>query len=341
MSEKLINNPLDELNEAPKKPKRKKKERRFNFTEFFFGKEIFLPPCLLIVAMLMLILFKIAIGFFPDKTGGYLGVVILLTVIFFIPAYLFYKFTRHGKMSMIARELKIKLPSVRHFFLMLFGAVLISIVIFFVNLLFRLRSGYSDGFYLYNSFFTERLPLPDTPFFPIVAFALIPALCEEFMFRGIFHASYEKQGYLAAGITTSLMYALISLDWRTFVSHLILGLFLTFVLYLTDSLLACAVINFLTKCFMLFFGTNLQSYVLSTSNRAVFIAVMIGGLLLSIAVFAFECAKVFRKSAKGEYTLPSIIITTPGDGVRAMLSNVSSFSMIVCVIFFIVALFIK
>lgn len=341
MSEKLINNPLDELNEAPKKQKRKKKERSFDFVKFFFGKEIFLPPCLLIVAMLMLILFKIAINIFPDRTGGYLGVVILLTVIFFIPTYLFYKFTHHGKMSKIARELKIKLPSINHFFLMLFGAALISIVIFFINLLFRLRSGYSDGFYLYNSFFTERLPLPDTPFFPIVAFALVPALCEEFMFRGIFHASYEKQGYFATAITTSLMYALISLDWRTFVPHLILGLFLTFVLYLTDSLLACAVINLLTKCFMLFFGTNLQSYVLSTSNRAVFITVMIGALLFSLAAFSFECAKIFKKSAKGEYTLPSVIVTTPGDSVRAMLSNISSFSMIVCAILFIAAMFIN
>ena len=126
MSEKLINNPLDELNNTP--PKKKKKERKkitlgFDFKEFFFGKEIFLPPCLLVIAMTMLIVFKIAMNVYPEKTGGYLGVLILLTVIFFIPTYLFYKFTRHGDISKISRELQIKPPRAEHIFLLFFVVI--------------------------------------------------------------------------------------------------------------------------------------------------------------------------------------------------------------------------
>jgi membrane protease YdiL (CAAX protease family) len=286
------------------------------------------------------VLFKIAISIFPDKVGGYLGVVILMTVIFFIPAYLYYKFTKRGRLSSVLNELKIKAPKIDHIFLLFFGAVLISVCVFYINLLFRLREGYTYGFYLYNTFFTGKLPSPDTPLFPIIAFALVPAMCEEFMFRGIFHASYEKQGFMSAAITSSIMFALVSLDIRTFISNFALGLFLSFILYLTRSLVSCFIVNFLFKCFMLFFGTNLQSYVLSSSNKAVFFAATIGTMLISFAVFTFETAKIFKQNSKGEHPLPKLTAPTKRVCFERTASNLSTVSITICVAIFIIAIFI-
>lgn len=339
MSDKLINNPLDEGADTPTSEKQKKKSR-FNFKHVFFGKDKIPAPTLLIITLLLLLLFRIAINVFPEKIGGYLGVVILLTVIFFIPAYLYYKFTKRGRLTQVLRELKIKAPKINHVFLLFFGAVFISICVFFLNLIFRLRTGYADGFYLYNTFFTGSLPTPDTPLFPIIAFALVPAMCEEFMFRGIFHASYEKQGFMSAAITSSIMFALISLDLRTLISSFALGLFLSFVLYLTRSLISCFIINFLVKCFMLFFGTNLQSYVLSSSNKAVFFAALFGALLISLAIFSFECAKIFKSNSKGEYPLPRLSAPTKKICFERTLSNLSTISIAICVVIFIISTFI-
>lgn len=339
MSDKLINNPLDEDADKPESEK-PPKNRRFNFKGLFFGRDKIPAPSLLIISLLLLITFKIAIKIFPDRIGGYLGVVILLTIIFFIPAYLFYKFTKRGRLTSVLHELRIKPPRIDHIFLLFFGTVFISVLVFFLNLIFRLRTGYTDGFYLYNTFFTGKLPTPDTPLFPIIAFALVPAICEEFMFRGIFHASYEKQGFMSAAITSSLMFALISLDMRTFLSNLALGLFLSFVLYLTKSIISCAIINFLVKCFMLFFGTNLQSYVLSSSNKAVFFATLIASLLISLAVFSFECTKIFKQSSKGEYTLPKLTAPTKKICFARTASNLHTISITICVLLFIASIFI-
>lgn len=335
MSDKLINNPLDEIEEKrpPKKPK-----KVIDFSKFkksFLGKDEVPSPCLLIIAILLLLLFKIAMNVFPDKASGYLGVLILLTIIFFIPAYLFYKFTKRGRVEKVFSELKITAPKINHIFLLFFGGVFISIIVFLVNLLFKLRTGYVDGFYLYNTFFTGKLPVPESPLFPIIAFALAPAICEEFMFRGIFHASYEKQSFMAAALTSSVMYALISLDTRTFISNFLLGLFLSFVLFLTKSLISCFIVNLLTKCFMLFFGTNLQSYILSASNRAVFFTVVIGSLLISFAVFAYECSKIFKLTAKGKYMLPETDSNHKTESLIATKSNITSISMIICALLFI------
>jgi hypothetical protein len=200
--------------------------------------------------------------------------------------------------------------------------------------------GYTDGFYLYNTFFTGKLPSPDTPMFPIIAFALVPAMCEEFMFRGILHTSYEKQGFMSAAITSAVMFAIISLDPRTLISSLALGLFLSFVLYLTKSLVSCFIVNFLVKCFMLFFGTNLQSYILSSSNKAVFFAASIGTLLISLSIFAFECAKIFKANSKGEYSLPRLTAPTKKICFERTASNLSTVSITICIIIFIISMFI-
>ena len=336
MIDKLKNLRRGKSESSPEAPARK----RFTFKHVFFGRDKIPAPTLLIISLVLLVLFKIAISIFPDKVGGYLGVVILMTVIFFIPAYLYYKFTKRGRLSSVLNELKIKAPKIDHIFLLFFGAVLISVCVFYINLLFRLREGYTYGFYLYNTFFTGKLPSPDTPLFPIIAFALVPAMCEEFMFRGIFHASYEKQGFMSAAITSSVMFALVSLDIRTFISNFALGLFLSFILYLTRSLVSCFIVNFLFKCFMLFFGTNLQSYVLSSSNKAVFFAATIGAILISFAVFAFETAKIFKQNSKGVYPLPKLTAPTKRVCFERTASNLSTVSITICVAIFIIAIFI-
>ncbi len=341
MSEKLINNPLDESVTEPQTQKAEKKPRSFKFNGSFLGKDNILSPCLLIITMLLLVLFRVSIKILPDKVGGYLGVVVLLTIIFFIPTYLFYKFTKRGKMGSVIREIKLLPPKISHIFLLLSGSIFCCAILFLINLIFRLKSGYTDGFYLYNTFFTGKLPVPDTPLFPIIAFALIPAICEEFMFRGIFQATYEKQGFMSAALTTSIMYALISLDIRTFLSSLALGLFLSFILYLTKSLVSCFIVNFLYKCFMLFFGTNLQSYILSSSNKAVFFAVVIGLLLLSLALFCFECARLFKLNAKGKYPLPRMTVQNKSKTLQKVLENISAISILICVVIFVIAIFIK
>ena len=145
---------------------------------------------------------------------------------------------------------------------------------------------------------------------------------------------------MSAALTVSIMYAMISLDLRTFISNLALGLFLSFILYLTGSLLSCMIINLMTKCFMLFFGTNLHSYVLSSSNKAVFFAVMIGAILLSVAVFSFECSRIFKKHAKGECELP-LTDKSRKDVLLSVATNEANISMIICLILFIAAMFIK
>lgn len=330
----------NQINNSPDRVTDVSREKRFNIKGLFFGSDKIPAPTLLIISLALLVLFRIAVKVFPDKIGGYLGVTILLTVIFFIPAYLYYKFTSRGRQSSVLHELKIRPPRINHVFLLFFGAIFISVSVFFLNLIFRLRVGYTDGFYLYNTFFTGKLPAPDTPLYPIIAFALVPAICEEFMFRGIFHASYEKQGFMSAAITSSVMFAMISLDPRTFISNLALGLFLSFILYLTRSLVSCFIVNFLVKCFMLFFGTNLQSYVLSSSNKAVFFAAFLGTLLISLAVFSFECAKIFKQNSKGEYPLPRLVAPTKRICIKKTVSNLNTASTVICLIIFVAAIFI-
>lgn len=321
------------MNETPKKAK-----KRINWTLFkrFLDKDNTPSPLLLLTSMLLILSFKLATAIFPDKTGGYLGYLILQLIIFFIPAYLYSKFTSKGKLSLNVKDFKLGAPSIDHTFLILSASTFACALLFIVDIIFRFKRGYPDGFYLYNTLFTGKIAEPDNFIYPIVTFALTPAICEEFVFRGIIHRSYEKSGYLSAAILSSVMYALVTFDIALIPSALILGMLLSFIFYMTDSLVACIIVNFIYKLFMLFLGTNMADYLLTGSNNTLLYVTVIAALLISLCIFSLECARIFAQKAKNNQPLPVLC----EGGIKALGQKISSalFTMciVVCIIIYIV-----
>ena len=313
------------MNETPKKAK-----KRINWGLFkrFLDKDKTPSPLLLLTSMLLILSFKLATGIFPDKTGGYLGCLILQLIIFFIPAYLYSKFTSRGKLSLHGKDFRLKAPSIDYTFLLLSCAMFLCALLFLVDMIFKFKRGYPDGFYLYNTFFTGKIQEPDTFVYPILTFALTPAVCEEFVFRGVIHRSYEKNGYLSASIISSILYALVMFDLTLIPSALILGMLMSFILYITDSIVACIIVNFIYKLFMLFLGTNMGNYLLTGGNNLLLYITVIAFLLVSLCIFSFECSRIFKQRAKENMPTPTLC----EGGKSAILHNVSSALFTMCIV---------
>ena len=311
-----------------KKPTNAKKRINWELFCRFLDKDNTYSPMLLLISMLLILAFKIATSVFPDKASGYLGYLILQLIIFFVPAYLYSKFTSKGKLSLSVKDFKLKPPSIDHTFLILSSMVLVCALVFIFDILFRLRRGYPEGFYLYNTFFTGEIPEPDTFVYPMLTFALAPAVCEEFVFRGIIHRSYEKKGYLVAAILSSIMYALVTFDISLIPASLVFGLFMSFMLYMTDSLAACIIINFAYKMFMLFFGTNMANYLLTGGNNFILFSVVIGALLLSLCIFAFECTRIFKGRAEENRQAPVLC----RGGIKTLWEKLSCALFTMCIV---------
>ena len=307
---------------------KKQKKIKWDLFNRFLDKDKTPSPLLLLISMFLILSFRIAMAVFPDKTGGYLGLLILQLIIFFIPAYLYSKFISKGRLFLKPEHFKLKPPSIDRTFLIISASVLLCSVMFTLDKLCRWNIGYPDGFYLYNTFFTGRIAEPDNAFYPVITFALVPAICEEFVFRGVIHRSYEDKGFSVAAIVSAIMFSLVTLDPALIPSSLVFGLFMSFLLYLTDSLISCFIVNFIYKMFMLFFGTNMADYLLTGGNSALLFTIVLLALLLSLSVFGFECSRVFKEIAEKKENLPKLC----DGGIKTLGSKLSQALFTKCII---------
>ena len=114
-------------------------------------------------------------------------------------------------------------------------------VIIFINLLwvlFLTRFGTPQ---------TQQLPPIETgPHFlmAIIVIAGVPALLEEFLFRGVIQRGYERFGRTASILLTGTLFAFLHLSIVSIPAIILMGLLLCYITYRADSLWAGAVYHF-------------------------------------------------------------------------------------------------
>ena len=124
------------------------------------------------------------------------------------------------------------------------------------------------------------------------------------------------------------MYALVTFDIALIPSSLIFGILMSFILYITDSIVACIIVNFAYKMFMLFFGTNMANYLLTGGNNALLYVAVIFILLFALCVFAFECTRIFKAKAKDNCHSPVLC----EGGIKTLGAKLSCALFTMCII---------
>ncbi len=113
----------------------------------------------------------------------------------------------------------------------------------------------------YNA--TSELPMPfDTAGWFILAifiFALIPAVCEEFLFRGLVLNGLRKYGAVISIGFSAVMFSLMHMNLQQLPYTLILGIILGLIVYYTRNIWLSIIIHFcnnLTSLFIMYFFTD-------------------------------------------------------------------------------------
>jgi membrane protease YdiL (CAAX protease family) len=84
----------------------------------------------------------------------------------------------------------------------------------------------------------------------VISVALVPAFCEEFLFRGFVQSSFEKRWSITLTIfITSLLFALFHFNPFAIVPLFALGAYFSYVVYLTDSIFYSVILHFLNNFF--------------------------------------------------------------------------------------------
>lgn len=249
-------------------------------------------------------------GFLTDKRLGldenpYLAVVVLQLLIYAVPA-LFYCRIR-GAVFRARLRLSFAGPGQLLFLLyaavfLICGSALLSMGMYswfphaFVQgsaesyTAFARNAGIFDGLYL------------------VLAFTVLPAVTEEFLFRGILLAVYEKLGVTCAVLVTSITFAMSHFNFARFPVYFFGGLVLCAVTYATRSLPAAMLVHGCNNAFVLF----LEKYVLHIAEKqsvSMLLFVMIAGFLTLTAgvLMSHEAANLYAGYA--ERNLPVDYLT--------------------------------
>jgi hypothetical protein len=151
-------------------------------------------------------------------------------------------------------------------------------------------------------------------FLMVLAYALLPAICEEVLFRGILCAVYEQRGFLPSFVMSTLFFTLIHLNAAGIAVFMFSGAILWLLFYATSGLYVTIGIHFFYNLFCLFGLPYISTYYGESFDPALFMFSVTLIFLASATVFCASNAGIYRKrektSDKSQLDMPRLSIET-------------------------------
>ena len=296
----------------------------------------FITPTLLVFSTYALLLFsKIVDLTLINRENEYYTVVILQLMIFLLPGAIWCKYRGEG----YVRGLRMRLPRPSSFLLILSGTLLMISGGLLLSVLFGGLESLSKNFSLYDTFISKSNGTLPSNAYLLIAYAIIPAICEEFVFRGILCHEYEKGSVVRAVAFSSLFFAMLHFNPINILTYLFSGIILALVLYASRSLFAAVITHLLYNIFGLFGQRYMNTLYKITGSETFFIFIVAFVFLLSAALFCRQAAKLYQKhlydGVSSNYRKP--VAKTPEEIRKAFLEVIFEPATILCVVFYIIA----
>ena len=137
-------------------------------------------------------------------------------------------------------------------------------------------------------------------FYYVIAFALVPAITEEVLFRGIIMTEFTAKGVFCAVTVSSLAFAMSHFSFVRFPVYFFSGLVLAAVTFATRSLIAAVAVHIINNVFVVFF----EDYVIFLTKRqnvssVLIIFILACAFFISAIITAFEAASLYKSYGRG------------------------------------------
>ena len=247
----------------------------------------------LLVMGILLLLFICNLFFRLTSPGDvhlYVAVAAIYLIALFLPTMLYLQARPQLKSSMglaLPRTEHISLIALSSLTLFFGAATITSLTAYF---------GMTEVPYSLYTFFSIPASTPMAGlFFSLMTFALIPAVLEELLLRGVIFAETRPYGAVTAVVVSSVLSALLPMQPTSLLSALFCGALLALVRLLTDSLLASVIVHLFYRTLCLFYehffgimGDRLGEFLILFFLCAVF-AMLLAFFLLG------ELERLFRR----------------------------------------------
>lgn len=264
-----------------------------------------------------------------DTADMMISTIVLQILIFILPS-LFYSrltglsFTRKLGLRMFA-------PGRILLILSLFGVMVCGSML--LNLLTYSFSAMPEGFSSASAYSISAKVEGLNPVYVILTFCLIPAICEEFVFRGVILSEYAGESAAAGLILSALLFGMSHFYFTELLSYIFCGIVLAAAVYITKSLYAAILLHFANNLFNLYLAPYIWTVVLEPRGPlfTVFIVAILFLLCLSLAFREAEAA-YYEYAYDPAYAGPPV---SPFKG-SAFLGALISPTLILCALVFVI-----
>ena len=262
----------------------------------------------------------------------YLSVAVLQLLVYAIPSVIYTRLRFGGRLG----SLRVRVPHLRHILFLVCAAIAIFFGSTLIN--FGMHTLLPDTYQASSAAAQAAGPGGGVigGLYAVIAFALIPAICEEYLFRSIVCAEFECAGVGTAVFFSTVLFALSHFSLERLPVYLFCGAALVFVFYVTRSVVASAIVHLTVNAASLF----LEGLIYKVVNRqgvVIFLFICAGAFLVFAALTFGEAEKIYRSYAKAklpaEYRIPK---KERKNVFEALLSP----PILACVVFFAVMCFI-
>lgn len=291
------------------------------------------PALVFIIYAALLLSRAINLDTMLNSTDPYLAAVVVQLLIFILPT-LFFCTLRGGG---YAGKLRLRPFAPRAIPFVIVASVLLILVSCATKLavfsLFGKTLGVDEGAGIYNNY-TIGNGSPVPMLYLALAFAIIPAITEEFTFRGVILAEYESCGVGAAVFFSAFYFAMLHFDIALFPVYFAGGLILALSAYVTRSVIAPIVIHTANNLFALFLEEYIWRSILQPRNIVIFTFITILLLLIFMSFLFGEAGRLYKiygkAGADSSYVLP------PAERTGALEAFVSPLFMMCFVLYIII-----
>ncbi len=299
-------------------------------------KTILLTPSVVVLCTyVLLLLSKLVDVTFINRENEYYSVVILQLMIFLLPGAIWCMFSGEKYI----KGLRLRLPKPNSLLLIFSSALLMISGGLLMSMLFGGLESLSQNFSLYDTFVSKTDGSVPSNLYLLAAYAIIPAICEEFVFRGILCHEYENGGVLRAIVFSSVFFALLHFNPVNILVYLFSGIILAMVLYASRSLIGAMIAHLLYNIFGLFGQPYMNTLYRITGSSNFFLFVVAFVFLLSAAIFCREAARLYKKylydGVSSGYRYP--VLNNPVQIRKTYISVLKEPATIACFVFYIVA----
>ncbi|MBR2354716.1 MAG: CPBP family intramembrane metalloprotease [Clostridia bacterium] len=261
------------------------------YARYIRNRTVVLHPTVLVLATyVLLLLSKIVDLTLVNRENEYYSVVILQMMIFLLPGAIWCRFSGENYLS----GLRLRLFRLSSLPLILSASLLMASGGLLLGVLFGGTEALSQSFSLYDTFISKNNGSVPNTIYLVLAYAILPSICEELIYRGILCREYESGGVLRAVTFSTLFFALLHFNLENLPVYLFSGAILAMTLYATRSLLGSMLAHFLYNLFGLFGQPFINNLYRITGSTELFLFLTILLFLISAGVFCGEASRLYR-----------------------------------------------